>query len=242
MMPREEQDQPIRIEHRGPVVLAILGVLFVLAMLPSRVRLFPTWTPYAIGTGLLLPLVGTWLSGGRPRWLWLERVTTIAFSVLAEALTLTTLFYLIHEMLNRPVEFSGRQLFMSSVAAWVTNVLTFSLLYWRIDCGGPEARIEQCGREARLALSAGECSGSGTAGVAADLRGLPVHCLHGGDGLQPSRGTATDPQGEAIDDGGEFGLARHPHCRCVPRDWLARRLTGTFLKSCRLSFHGGGAV
>ena len=84
----------------------------------------------------------------------------------------------------------------------------------------------QFGREARLALSAGERSGSGTAGVAADLRGLPVHCLHGGDGLQPSRGTATDPQGEAIDEGGEFGLARHPHCRCVPRDWLARRLTG----------------
>ena len=140
-MPREEQDQRIRIEHRGPVVLAVLGVVFVLTMLPSRIRLFPTWTPYAIGTGLLLPLVGTWLSGGRPRWLWLERVTMIAFSVLAEALTLITLFYLIHQMLNRPVEFSGRQLFMSSVAAWVTNVLTFSLLYWRIDCGGPEARM-----------------------------------------------------------------------------------------------------
>jgi hypothetical protein len=34
-------------------------------------------------------------------------------------------------------EIGGNQLFTSSIATWVMNVLTFSLLYWQIDRGGP---------------------------------------------------------------------------------------------------------
>jgi hypothetical protein len=33
------------------------------------------------------------------------------------------------------------QLLTSSIAVWVTNVLMFSLLYWQIDRGGPESRV-----------------------------------------------------------------------------------------------------
>ena len=33
------------------------------------------------------------------------------------------------------------RLLESSVALWVGNVLSFSLLYWQIDRGGPEARV-----------------------------------------------------------------------------------------------------
>ena len=35
---------------------------------------------------------------------------------------------------------TGIQLLASSVAAWALNVLLFSLAYWRLDRGGPEAR------------------------------------------------------------------------------------------------------
>jgi hypothetical protein len=132
-------------ESRWPVVLAILAVLLVLTLLPARTRLVPFWFPYAIGMALLLPVVGVWLSGAQARWLRVERTTTLVFSVLAEAMTLTTLLYLIFEMLNRPADFSGRQLLTSSIAAWITNVLAFSLVYWRIDRGGPEARANDAG-------------------------------------------------------------------------------------------------
>ncbi len=74
-----------------------------------------------------------------------ERTTTLVFSVLAEAVTITTLLYLVLKMLNRPADFSGRQLLTSSIAAWITNVLAFSLRYWRIDRGGPEARANDAG-------------------------------------------------------------------------------------------------
>jgi hypothetical protein len=137
--------QPIRVEPRWPVVLAILGVLFVLTLLPARVRLLPAWTPYALGIALLVPIAGVWLSGADARWLRVERTTTLVFSLLAEAVTFTTLMYLVVAMLNRPEEFSGRQLLTSSVGAWVTNVLVFALVDWQIDRGGPEARLNDAG-------------------------------------------------------------------------------------------------
>ncbi|OHB63646.1 MAG: hypothetical protein A2Y76_09485 [Planctomycetes bacterium RBG_13_60_9] len=140
-----EPAQPIRIEPRWPVVLAVAAVLFILAVSPARVRLFPFWFRYVIGLGLLLPVVGVWLSGADARWLRVERAATLVFSMLGEAMTLTALLYLIFMMLNRPAEFGGRQLLASSVGAWITNALAFSLVYWQIDRGGPEARANDVG-------------------------------------------------------------------------------------------------
>jgi len=92
----EGDGRPIRLEPRWPVVLTIVSVLLVLAAMSTRTRLFPPWIPYAIGAGLVLPMLAVRPSGGRPRWLLAERVTTILFSVLAEAVMLATLFFLIH--------------------------------------------------------------------------------------------------------------------------------------------------
>jgi hypothetical protein len=55
-MQAKEPAQPIRIEPRWPVVLSVLVVLFVLTMLPARIRLLPSWFAYAIGIALLLPM------------------------------------------------------------------------------------------------------------------------------------------------------------------------------------------
>jgi uncharacterized membrane protein len=40
-------------------------------------------------------------------------------------------------------EVRGNQLLTSSIALWVSNVLTFSLLYWQIDRGGPASQANQ---------------------------------------------------------------------------------------------------
>jgi hypothetical protein len=39
------------------------------------------------------------------------------------------------------------QLLSSSIAIWVANVLAFSILYWQIDRGGPEARANKAGKK-----------------------------------------------------------------------------------------------
>ena len=137
--------QPGRVEPRWPVILAILGVLLVLTLVPARVRLLPAWTPYALGIALLVPIAGVSLSGGAARWLRVERATTLVFSLLAEVIIFVTLLYLVVAMLNRPEDFSGRQLLTSSIGAWATNVLVFALVDWQIDRGGPEARANGVG-------------------------------------------------------------------------------------------------
>jgi hypothetical protein len=113
--------------------------------LPARIRLLPYWFPYLIGSGLLLPIAGVSLSRADARWLRVERLTTLVFSAVVEAVTLTTLLYLVLEMLHRPADFSGRQLLTTSIGAWTTNVLVFSLVYWQMDRGSPEARANDAG-------------------------------------------------------------------------------------------------
>jgi hypothetical protein len=144
----QEQVQPVRLEPRWPVALAILVVLFLLTLLRARARLFPFWLAYAIGLALLLPMAGVRLSGARTPWLRLERIVTLCVSLIVEFITLRTLFYLLCEMVLRPTALSGRQLLASSIGAWVANVLAFSLVYWHLDRGGPEARGNNAGLKA----------------------------------------------------------------------------------------------
>jgi uncharacterized membrane protein len=143
----KEAYQPIRVQPRWPVVLTVLVLLVILTFLQSRIRLLPSWSPYAIGFMLVLPMIGVRLSGGHTGWLRVERTTVVVFSIIAEVATLMTLLYLISEMLEQSAEFSGRQLLASSVSGWFTNVIVFSMLYWHIDCGGPEARANDADRK-----------------------------------------------------------------------------------------------
>jgi hypothetical protein len=49
-------------------------------------------------------------------------------------------------MVDRTHVVTGGQLLASSIGLWVINVANFSLLYWHVDRGGPEAR---CARKSR---------------------------------------------------------------------------------------------
>jgi len=77
------------------------------------------------------------LTGGKARWLRIERTTTLLFCAFAEGVTVAALARLLGAMVRGAREIGGNQLLTSSVAAWVMNVLTFSLLYWQVDGGGP---------------------------------------------------------------------------------------------------------
>jgi hypothetical protein len=140
-MPMNETGQAPRIGPRWPVVLTVVAVVALLAVLPGRIRLFPIWLSYVVAFGVIAPMAAVTLTAARARWLRVERVMTLFFFVVVGVGTLTGLAYLIHVMVRRSAEISGLQLLTSSIAFWVTNVLMFSLLYWQIDRGGPEARL-----------------------------------------------------------------------------------------------------
>lgn len=142
-----ESAQASRFEPRWPVVLAILSVLGVLTFLPGRLKLVPDWIPYATGIVVLTPIAAVWLTTAKAGWLRVERMIILIFFVVATAAILATLANLVEAMLERSKEVSGLELLASSIAVWVTNVLMFSLLYWQIDRGGPEARASDAGAQ-----------------------------------------------------------------------------------------------
>jgi hypothetical protein len=132
--------QALHVEPRWPVALAVIGVSLLLAQLPDRVRTFPFWVPYVLGIALVVPMVAIALTKAKERWLRVERMITLLFFVVTGTGMVANLAQLITEMVGGSGEVDGIQLLTSSVAIWVNNVLTFSLLYWQIDRGGPEAR------------------------------------------------------------------------------------------------------
>ena len=141
----KEPAQLFRIEPRWPVVLATLAAILMVVLLPERVVLFPAWFPYVIGIALILPMAAVGLSAEKARWLRVERTIMLLFIVAMGVGTLANLASLIGAMVRRSGEVGGLQLFASSIVVWVSNVLIFSLLYWRIDRGGPEARANNAG-------------------------------------------------------------------------------------------------
>jgi hypothetical protein len=97
-------------EPRWSVALAILAVIFLLALLPDRIRLLPTWATYVVGFGVLIPIGAVGLTTEKARWLRVERTVTLLFFVVAGAVTLGNLANLIGAMVYRSREISGLEL------------------------------------------------------------------------------------------------------------------------------------
>ena len=156
------------IDARWPVVLAILTLLVLLVALPDRIRLVPMWVHCGIVGVFLMPIVAVGLTAGRAPWPRIERTTTFAFCVVVAISASVNLGYLLGEMLVRSDGVSGMQLLTSSIGLWATNVVNFSVLYWQVDGGGPEARRSPAGRLAGFRIGSFR------------MQVLPSRCLSAG--------------------------------------------------------------
>jgi hypothetical protein len=132
-----------RIESRWLVILAVVAVFILLILLPSRVREFSIWVGCALVSGLIVPMVALSLSTNKRRWLHIEGIATLVFILITGFALVDNLQFLLFQMVRGHVKLTGLTLLTSSIAVWATNVLIFSLVYWRIDRGGPEARANQ---------------------------------------------------------------------------------------------------
>ena len=139
----EEPNQIRRIESRWLVTLAVIAVFVLLLLLPARVRVFPIWVGCALVSALIAPMVALSLATDKRRWLHIESIATLVFIVITGFALLYNLQFLLSQMVRGEVKLTGFTLLTSSIAVWATNVLIFSLVYWRIDRGGPEARANQ---------------------------------------------------------------------------------------------------
>jgi len=138
-----EPDQTIRDEPRWPPALAILLVLLLLAALPGHVYVMPVWVSYLAALAVLVPMAAVRLASGNTLWLGIERMMIILLAAAYVANTIAELADMIGVITLHPSSGNAFSLLSSSVAIWVANVLTFSLLYWQIDRGGPYARASK---------------------------------------------------------------------------------------------------
>ena len=135
--------QAIHHESRWPPALAILVVLLLLAALPDHVHVLPIWVAYAAGLAILAPMIAVALTSGNARWLRIERTMIILLAVVYVLNVTAELADMIGVVTLHPARANAFSLLSSSVVIWTANVLTFSLLYWQIDRGGPHARANR---------------------------------------------------------------------------------------------------
>jgi hypothetical protein len=137
----------LAIEPRWPIIVAVVVVVLLLAVLPSRVRVFPAWVPWLTAIVLIVPMAALALNTATGALLRIERIVTAVFLMIAGFGIIAALKTLISAMVRRSSEVTGLHLLTSSIAVWATTVLLFSVAYWRIDRGGPEARANHANRK-----------------------------------------------------------------------------------------------
>ena len=130
-----------RDESRWPPAIAIFVVLCLLAALPHHVYVLPVWGSYLAALAILMPMAAVALTKGNRLWLRIERMMIILLSVVYVGNTIAELAIMIGVITSYSSAGNAFSLLSSSVAIWVANVLTFSLLYWQIDRGGPYGRV-----------------------------------------------------------------------------------------------------
>ena len=135
-----ERNPATRGEARWPVALAIVVVAAIVIGLPARVRLFPEWSIYVIVGIVLAAVASVPLSGRAERFRQLEHLVLMLFVLSVGTSMLATLATVIRAMLHPESQLTGLQLLTSGIAAWVTNVLVFSVLYWQLDRNRHEDR------------------------------------------------------------------------------------------------------
>lgn len=123
--------------------LAILVVLGLLAVLPHHVTAMPVWVSRVAALAILVSMAAVALTTANALWLRVKRTIIVLFAVAYVANTIAELGDMIGIITLHPPETRSISLLSSSLAIWVANVLTFSLLYWQIDRGGPYALMSK---------------------------------------------------------------------------------------------------
>jgi len=138
-LPPHQTASPDEPEPRWPAFIALMAGACLHYALPERLSVGPDWALPAVMAVLLVPIIASRQRG----WLIAARnLTFIAVGALTMALiaSLTLLIQGLPAHKDTP-----GTLLRSAAVLWVTNVLVFSLWYWKLDAGGPLGRDNTVG-------------------------------------------------------------------------------------------------
>jgi hypothetical protein len=140
----QANDEPVVVEPRWPIALAVsafIAITITLRVLePHRESLGPTWLVPGIEIALLAALVAADPPRVIGRANWLRRLSiALVLSLVVVAVSSTAV--LISDLIRgASVTHSAGPLLTSGALVWLGNGLTFALLYWLLDSGGPLTR------------------------------------------------------------------------------------------------------
>jgi hypothetical protein len=135
-----------RPEPRWAAALTLLLLLLLLEGLHDRYRFWPDWVAVIGVTLCVVAMAGVTFAANPRPWLRAERALILFFSGLLLVTQALALAAVIDHIIRGGTDADGIHLLSSSVVIWVCNLVAFSLLYWQVDGGGPEARFLDNGR------------------------------------------------------------------------------------------------
>jgi uncharacterized membrane protein len=114
-----------------------MAALLLYVSLPEKLTLGPKWVFAGVEMALLVPLAfRPTRHHTEPRSV---RLTSLGLIAVVNLANLASLILLVRLLLAGGTA-NGRELILSSIQIWLTNVLIFGLWFWELDRGGPGAR------------------------------------------------------------------------------------------------------
>lgn len=140
-MSQKADTTPRRGESRLPAILAIAVAVGLYALLPPSLVPWPRLLVPALELVLLLPLIA--INPKRfTRETRISRAMSLALVGVIAAGNLTSLGYLIHQLVGKGIE-NGTALLRASLLVWLTNIVVFGMAFWELDRGGPVSRVHR---------------------------------------------------------------------------------------------------
>ena len=125
---------------RWPAFAAALVIIVGQALLARSLQLQPVWLLPGVAAVLLIASIGFYISPAKPTRV--DRVVSIGLAgvlVIANAGS----FALLVRGVFLGSSLTPLGLLANGVTLWVVNMLVFAIVYWELDGGGPEARLER---------------------------------------------------------------------------------------------------
>lgn len=131
-----------KIEPTWHVALAVLVAILLQLSLSSVLTLSRKYLMAGLEVILLVGLFTTRpqdeLKAGRSQSL--RRIASILLIAIIAVTNITSLVLVVHYLLISHSTVIGRDLIVSALAIYATNIIMFGLLYWELDGGGPGGR------------------------------------------------------------------------------------------------------
>jgi uncharacterized membrane protein len=121
-------------EPRWPAFIAVLAVIVLYFALPAALIVGPRWLFPAIVIVLVVPTEVTHARN-------LHRMNRTLGFIVSGVVTVGMIVSVVLLVMALPQhKETPTELLISAACLWATNILVFTLWYWRLDAGGPHSR------------------------------------------------------------------------------------------------------